>query len=311
MDESLYLDNLDLSNRDKVVNTFINNLLPTNRSYNFFVDWEKIRNKVNKHKYELNLLNSLVGSNDLQKDFKNLLKEYPEVVNAFPILIALRGDKIPVIEDFSEKNTNIEKYNFSREKGKSLSQEEIKEYYEFSKKTGIMDLFRIISDFRDYTMGVEVGMDTHARKNRSGKAMEILIRPFIEDLSEEMGFDLLIQRQLSSVEKEFDIEVPESYKNRKCDFILVHDNTFLNIEVNYYRGTGSKPEEIVNSYIDRNSKLEGSNGFFMWVTDGEDCWNSSVNQLEVAFNSLPYVFNIYLVRQGLLEKAISKWMKST
>lgn len=43
---------------------------------------------------------------------------------------------------------------------------------EFCVKTGIMHLFQEVKDIHDYLLGVEVGMDTNARKNRSGDIFE-------------------------------------------------------------------------------------------------------------------------------------------
>lgn len=308
LNADFYVENLDVDSEEEIIKKFQKNLLPTNRSYNFFVDWEKVREHVKKYKYELNLLNSLVGTNNFEEDFEDLLREYPEVVNAMHILIAMRDKAFPVIEDFEDKNVNIKEYEFNVEKDSELSEEEIEEYYEFAVKTGISDLFTLLENFKDYTMGVEVGMDTNARKNRSGKAMELLIKPLIEKLQENIDFDFYYQEKLSILQDKYNIQIPESLKNRTCDFILTDGDNFVNIEVNYYSGTGSKPEEIANSYINRYNSINNSDGSFIWITDGK-VWNLLQNQLEVAFNNMPYIMNIYLVRRGLLEKVLDNIFK--
>jgi len=79
----------------------------------------------------------------------------------------------------------------------------------------------------------------------------------------------------------------------------------VNIEVNYYSGAGSKPEEIVDSYINRHNELVSNDWGFIWVTDG-NVWRGSESQLMKAFNELDYVLNIDLVQRGMLFEALKQ-----
>lgn len=182
---------------DKVLEEFRKNLVKTNRDHKFFVDWNKVQQNAEKFKIELNLLNALIGSNRLKEDFYELLKNYPEVLRAFPILIAIRDLNFPIIEDFSQEDINIIEYSFNINRGTHLTNHQISNYFSFIEKTGITNLFSLIKDFYDYVVGVEVGMDTNARKNRGGKAMELLIKPLISYITKKYDIMILEQKKLS------------------------------------------------------------------------------------------------------------------
>ena len=290
-------------NEDNLLKEFQENLVKTNRDHKFFVDWNKVQENAKKYKYELNLLNVLIGSESLKEDFYNLLKKYPEVVRSFPILIAIRNLKIPIIEDFSQEEVNIKDYAFDIKKGVKLIEEQILNYYLFAHKTGIVNLFYLIKDFYDYIIGVEVGMDTNARKNRGGKAMELLMAPLIRDLTKKYSIQYFSQKKFEYIKKKYGVKIPEGLKSRTCDFLLLKGSTYLDIEVNYYSGSGSKPEEIVDAYINRYREINKNKGHFIWITDG-DVWRTSVNQIDKGLRNLPYLLNIFFIRKGLLEDAI-------
>ncbi len=286
-----------------VVSEFQNSLTLTNRSYKFFVDWEKAKKNVAALKVELGILDSLVGSKNVESDLRKLLKDYPEVLRAFPILFAIRDTLLVVVEDFNDTKHNFSKYDFNKNKGNKLTNEEIDNYIRLAKNTGIIYLFDMIKNFKDYVLGVEVGMDTNARKNRSGSAMEILIKPLLDDLSKKYGFDILTQTKFKAVETKFNAKVPQPLSERKADFILHKNGKLANIEVNYYEGSGSKPEEIVDSYINRYNELKKYGWNFVWITDG-NCWRTAKNQLSKGFDNIEYVLNLYFIRKGLLKNAI-------
>ena len=220
-----------------------------------------------------------------------------------PILIAVRESSLKVIRDFSDVNMDITEYNFAE---RNLSELEVKALIEFFDKTGLRNFFENIStkSIRDYVTGVEVGMDTHARKNRSGDAMELVIKPFIESINLKHGnkYIILFQKKFHYLEKKFGIKASASIRNRKADFILINTDKgrVINIEVNFYSGTGSKPQEIVDSYINRQEELK-ENGFeFIWITDGYG-WKGQKNQIEKGFRKVNYLLNLHFVRKGLLE----------
>lgn len=298
--KELYIEFLNAENEESIIEKFHNTLVDTNRGYDFFVDWDKVRKHVEKHKIEFNILNSLIGSKQFDNDLREILLNYPRVLPVIPILLAIRDLNFKVIRDFTDKNLDIVNYDFNI---RTLTLEEIVNIVEFFDKTGLKRFFLEMGtkSILDYVMGVEVGMDTHARKNRSGNTMELLLKPIIEDIAAKNGFEeVLFQKNFKYIETNYGIEVNSSIKNRKADFILIKDNKKVNIEVNFYSGTGSKPQEIVDSYIERQNELK-NNGFeFIWITDGEG-WRGQKNQIHKGFEKIDYLLNLHFVRLGLLE----------
>ena len=214
--------------------------------------------------------------------------------------------KLKVIDDFYCTDTEIVEYDFEKRK---LSPTEIDDFVEFFDKTGLKHFFTHLSSrsIEDYVTGVEVGMDTHARKNRSGNAMEVVLKPLIEEINHKLGIrHMLFQKQFKKLNKEFGVNVSPSLKNRKADFIILKSkDNVVNIEVNFYSGTGSKPQEIVDSYINRQEELR-ENGFkFIWITDGYG-WKGQKNQIRKGFEKIDYLLNLNFVRKGILEDILCK-----
>ena len=134
--------------------------------YKFYVDFEKVYGNVDNIKVELNILNSLIGSKDIENDFKKLVAEYPKVLKCVPILLAVRGREIYAIDGDGEYLFNFAKPNYS-----------VDEYIMFMRKTGLFSLIseHLINNLVDYVTGVEVGLDSNGRKNRGGHLMEDLV----------------------------------------------------------------------------------------------------------------------------------------
>lgn len=305
MKEEIYKELLSLNNFEEIVEHFHTSIIDTNRGHKFFVDWNKVEMNVKKYKVELNILNTLIGSKNFNNDLRGILSKYPQVLPAIPILIANRDLDLRVISDFLEKDSDVIHYNFIERK---LSEEEIEAIVEFFEKTGLKYFFENLTNkcIPDYVIGVEVGLDTHARKNRSGKAMELVLEPIINQINSklEIPFEIVTQKQFKHLKKKFNIDISQSLRNRKADFILVRDkNKVINIEVNFFRGTGSKPQEIVDSYINRQNELKEINFEFIWITDGEG-WKGQRNQIRKGFEKLDYILNLHFVRQGLLEEIL-------
>jgi len=298
----LYQKYYNVSNLKELVKLFQDSLIITNRTPEFFVDWEKVKKNADTIKIELALWNSLIGSSNIESDFTQLIVDYPEVIKTIPILLAIREREFPIIIDFFNIERGIKNLDFKKDRSSKITETEVRDYTEFVKKAGIFELFNYIKNFHDYVLGVEVGMDTNARKNRSGQAMELVINPLIQEIANNFGFKVFFQEQFRVVEV-LGGKVPISLANRKSDFILASNNKFVNIEVNYFSGPGSKPEEIVDSYINRRNELESNNWAFIWITDG-DVWRRSENQLVKAFNELDYLLNISFARKGLLQEAL-------
>ena len=181
----------------------------------------------------------------------------------------------------------------------------LKELIKFCKEAGIFDLFKENDDLYEYLLGVEVGMDTNARKNRSGVIMEKVIEQELNNFRQMFGFELLKQQKFSVIFKKYGEKFPSQLGNRKFDFLVRSHSKLINIEVNVYNVPGSKPQEIVDSYIERQKELKSFGWNFIWITDGP-AWRKMEEQLKKAFKELDYILNLNMVRQGVLAKILEK-----
>jgi len=67
-------------------------------NYGYYIDFDKVYRNVNEIKVELNILNSLIGSKNIEGDFKNIIAKYPETLKCIPILLAVRANEIYAID---------------------------------------------------------------------------------------------------------------------------------------------------------------------------------------------------------------------
>jgi len=288
---------------DEIEVKFQKTLLATNRTPDFFVDWNKVQGNIIDLDAEISLLNEILGTSDIEEELKSILAKHPEVLRLFPRIIAFREIRFPVL---GSKSLTIRNLDFERTALSPLTKKEIEEYVQFAEEAGIVEILDYIHNLHDYLLGVEAGMDTNARKNRSGKSMENLLEPMIQHVCTNLGCQMKTQEPFKSVP--YGIEVPDELKERKADFIVHTKDSATNIEVNFYSAAGSKPEEIVDSYINRHNELRSKDWHFIWITDG-DRWSSCQNQLQKAFRELDCVLNIEFVRAGVLEKALKHFLK--
>lgn len=109
--------------------------------------------------------------NNVKKAVKELYKENPRCFEILDILIAVRKNKKAKTFNNKGEIVFLDTY-FS-------SPESICEYVE---ETGLGEIFRNkeIKNLVDYVFGVEVGLDTNARKNRGGENMSKAISLFFD-----------------------------------------------------------------------------------------------------------------------------------
>jgi type II restriction enzyme len=281
----------------KRADDFIATLIETNKQYSFYVDWDKVSNNVEVYRDELALLSNLsLSETDPFSELKRLILNYPKVIELIPLLLAFRPEKTKytatVLEDDKE---TITKYDFSSQ---NMNEEKVEKAVHFARKTGLLQELSNIENIRDYYFGVETGMDTNARKNRSGIAMELLIEEHVRDLIKQNDDLFLKQTTFRKAAKEFNVEIPQHNANKKGDFMIFVNNTPINIEVNYFDGGGSK-QEIMNSYISRAEDLNNAGWKFALVTDGPG-WLKNKNQIETGYERIGNIFNVKMCKDGEL-----------
>lgn len=278
-------------------NTWLSGFRDSISDYAYYVNFEKVYRNVDAIKVELNILNSLIGSKDIEKDFEVLLKKYPETLKCIPVLLAVRANEIYTIDGDGEYTYNFKKPNLS-----------IEQYKVFMRKTGLFDLIanHVINNLVDYATGVETGLDSNGRKNRGGHLMENLVESFIQkagfikevtyfkemyihEITEKWGIDLTAISNQGKMEKRF-------------DFVIKTENMIYGNETNFYASGGSKLNETARSYKQIAQEAATIDGFsFVWFTDGKG-WNSAKHNLEETFDVLPHVYNIDDLENGIIEE---------
>ena len=255
---------------------FMSQLQETNQTLDFFCDFDKIAQNVENIKLSLCMLNSLIGSDDMRKSVETIWNRDKSAFDVMDILIAVRSEgKKKVLNSI----------------GKCIVMDSLFEsvdgVMEFLENTGLADIFqtRKINDLVDYVFGIETGLDTNARKNRSGHVMEGMVARVFDKNNIDYRQEVYssewpaITKVLGDDEKRFDFVIQTTQK------------TYL-IEVNFYSGGGSKLNEVARSYSDIAPKINSVPGFeFVWITDGIG-WKSARNKLQEAYNIIPSIYNL-------------------
>lgn len=267
---------------------FVNTLIPTNRTYNYYVDWKKIQSNLDKKISEINILNSLIHiSPEKRKDgLRDIIYKYPEVIGVIPLIIAIRDKNLLVLEVTDE--LLFKKFEFT---SKSLKQKKLnsKNLIDFCDKTGIIDLLGRIKDLYTYLTGVEVGLDSNARKNRSGKIFEQIIELFLKSEIQKLGPDYRLICEDSSI---------KIGKSKRIDFVVYKkDIPFIVIESNFYWWSGGKGIEVAGSYADLQRRFNEESLGFIWVTDGPG-WAGMKPTLKSAFKDIDFLLNYRILKES-------------
>ena len=255
---------------------FMNQLLETNANLGFYTDFRKCHENVRKIAIKLHTLNYLIGKENLDEAIHDLWVENPSVFSVLDILIAVRSKDKKIAFNRADEPQLIEQF-FSTEEG-------VKEYIH---DTGLAEVLsnKHITNLVDYVFGVEVGLDTNARKNRSGHIMEGMVA------------NILTKAGIEFEQEVYSREFPEVYKDlgvdsTRFDFVInTPVKTYL-MEVNFYSGGGSKLNEVARAYTELAPKVNACEGYeFVWVTDGIG-WRSARGKLEEAFYTFPSIYNL-------------------
>lgn len=276
------------SSIDEFSNDFLNTLLETNHTYEFYVNWEKVYNNLENKLVEISILNSLnkVQPTEVESKFREIISKYREVVPLLPLILAIRNKNVPIlnVEDKSSKLINFSKNSFNSE-----------EIVDFSIKTGLLDLFNNIDDLYSYLVGTEVGLDTNARKNRSGHIFEDAVGTLIEEKIKN-------RNDLSFMDEEF---VADIDRNKRFDFVIYKYNTpKIVFECNFYNSTGSKPIEVAHAYADLQNEINKTDLVFLWITDGFG-WKKMMSSLLNAGENIDFIFNYHMLDK-LLDDFLDK-----
>ena len=284
-----------MANRDFM--TWLSGFRDSIADYGYYIDFEKVHRNVEGIKVELNILNSLIGSKNIEAEFEALLEKYPEILKCIPLLLAVRANEIYAIDGDGEFTYQFKKPNLSAE-----------QYKVFMRKTGLFDLManHIVNNLVDYATGVETGLDSNGRKNRGGHLMENLVESFIKKagfIKDETYFKEMYIHQIT---EKWDIDLSalsnQGKIEKRFDFVIKTDNMIYGIETNFYGSGGSKLNETARSYKTLALETDTIDGFtFVWFTDGKG-WTSARNNLEETFDVMEHIYNINDMENNIMKR---------
>ena len=281
-------------------NEWLSTMRDSIATWRYYTDFEKVYSNVESVKIELNILNSLIGSRNIENEFKQLLKEYPKTLKVVPILLAKREKEINITDAEGEFLFNFNKPNYT-----------IEEYAKFMRETGLFDLLEkhIINNLVDYVTGVEVGMDTNGRKNRTGDAMEDLVESYLVKYGLIKGVSYFKEMTKSEIEEKFSLDLNcisnQGKTEKRFDFVLCVNNRVYACECNFYGSSGSKLNETARSYKNLAIESKQVEGFtFVWFTDGIG-WNTAKHNLEETFDVLDTIYNLKDLDEDALGKLLN------
>lgn len=282
-------------NRDFM--TWLSGFRDSIADYGYYIDFEKVYRNVEKIKVELHILNSLIGSKNIETDFENLIAKYPEVLKCIPLLLAVRANEIYAIDGDGEFTYRFIEPNLSKE-----------QYKMFMHKTGLFDLManHIVNNLVDYATGVETGLDSNGRKNRGGHLMENLVESFIQKAGFVKDKNYFKEMYIHQITEKWGIDLSaisnQGKMEKRFDFIIKTDNMVYGIETNFYGSGGSKLNETARSYKTLALETDTIDGFtFVWFTDGKG-WANARNNLEETFDVMEHIYNIKDLEDGIIKK---------
>lgn len=265
--------------------------------YGYYIDFEKIYRNVEKIKIELNILNSLIGSKNIETEFEEIVKKYPEVLKCIPLLLAVRTSEIYAVDIDGEFKYNFKKMTMP-----------VEQYKIFMRKTGLFDLMKnhIINNLVDYVTGVETGLDSNGRKNRGGYLMENLVESYIKKAGFIKEKNYFKEMYISEITEKWRVDLSaisnQGKTEKRFDFVIKTENMIYGIETNFYSSGGSKLNETARSYKTLALETETILNFtFVWFTDGKG-WISARNNLEETFDIMENIYNIDDLENGVISE---------
>ena len=268
---------------------------PSISTYDYYIDFEKVVKNVKEIKVELNILNSLIGSKNIEEDFERIVSKYPDTLACVPLLLAVRGYEIYAQDEEGAFLYNFKKMNYSLE-----------QYKVFMRKTGLFDMIanHLVNNLVDYALGIETGLDSNGRKNRGGHQMEDLVEKYIVAAGFIKDETYFKEMYIKDIEAKWGLDLSslssDGKSTKRFDFVVKTENMVYGIETNFYSGGGSKLNETARSYELLSQHADAIDGFtFVWFTDGIG-WKSARGNLRETFEVMDTIYSIDDMEQNIM-----------
>ena len=269
---------------------------PSISNYDYYIDFDKVVRNVEEIKIELNILNSLIGSKNIEDDFERVVSKYPETLQCIPLLLAVRGYEIYAQDEDGAFLYNFKNMNYS-----------VEQYKMFMRKTGLFDMIanHLVNSLVDYALGVETGLDSNGRKNRGGHQMEDLVEKYIVAAGFVKDENYFKEMYIKDIEDRWGLDLSllssDGKSTKRFDFVVKTNDMVYGIETNFYTGSGSKLNETARSYELLSQHAETIEGFtFVWFTDGIG-WKSARGNLRETFEVMDAIYSIDDMENGIMK----------
>ncbi|HEY0010762.1 MAG TPA: DpnII family type II restriction endonuclease [Candidatus Paceibacterota bacterium] len=270
--------------RDDFIGTLTPGIIPRAN----FIQWKTIEEKRKKYERYFEFFRELPHSSDTE--LRNHLRDslfadddpLPLVTAAFQLL-GHTGKTYASVEDFVD----------FKKLGKDEKTVESMEYVaNLLLALGIKNVLECNLD--DYFLGVQIGLESHRRKNVGGTAFVASVRTELEKIIKSLNF----KGQPWELSEEKKIIYIDGVTSKKVDFLLQKDGKKIGVEVNFYTAPGSKPTEIKRSYGQVNRDLDAVGASLIWITDGAG-YLSMKNSLKEARDIHQNIYNFQMLKTYL------------
>ena len=285
------------SNLLQSLNIYIEKIYIQIQRYINNIDFEKVIKNVDEIKVELNILNSLIGSKNIEDEFEKVVTRYPETLKCIPLLLAVRSNEIYAQDEDGAFLYNFKTMNYA-----------VEQYKVFMRKTGLFDMIanHLVNNLVDYALGIETGLDSNGRKNRGGHQMEDLVEKYIVAAGFKKNENYFKEMYLKDIESKWNIDLSalsnQGKAAKRFDFVIKTDKMIYAIETNFYGGGGSKLNETARSYKMLSQEADTIDGFtFVWFTDGIG-WKSARGNLRETFEVMDTIYSIDDMENRIIEK---------
>lgn len=265
---------------------------------NYWINFENVKRNIDSYDTpDLYTLDFLIGKNHHQ--IENFFKERASLIKLVPKLLGIRENKLTKgkleVQDVDGTYTldfhNIEMKN-------------IEQYLKFIHESGLTSCLQkgLRKSVHDYAVGVEAGMDSNGRKNRSGDMGEMYLEKVLNSIAEDRNWIAHGQTTAKLVKEWHNIDLEETFANRRFDGSLFNpqrEKLYL-FEVNNFNSGGSKSKASATEFKDLHDRFSRTNHEFIYITDGKG-WDSDKSHLIEAMEYIGKVFNYQMVEDGYLK----------
>lgn len=243
----------------------------------WYVDFNKVRKNLSEYQKPIQQLQAVLNLPNLENNLFLLASKDFVFLKLLFLLIGQRWDKLEVVQDW-QINAN-----------QTLTPRKWKQIFLFLTQAGLIKVLtdQTINHVFDYLFGIEVGLDSNARKNRTGKIMETKVQQILESKQRQKIISWYTsQKSIPDITKTVDLALSQlspTLEDKRFDFIYQKANTLYLLEVNCYNVGGSKINETIRAYqkLAQEVTKQGKNLEFIWITDGiywqnnPKVWNST------------------------------------